>query len=273
MSVSPTNLSPVLVDTNQILVLTVGALTNGGSVDIAVTVETTNAGLFTFTTLVVDTGTTDPIPTNNIASLDLFVYLLGRLVAANVSTQSLNLQNGLMEQTVLLSNVGTTTVASAQVLISGLTASNWLFNASGTNNGNPFVVYANTLNTNDSVALRMQYFVWDREPFSMTTNQLQAFEVPLIDLTPPTNLITPLTITNPAIELPSGDVLIEFPSTTNQSYTVVYYDNGVSTNAKVALPAVTPQANWGQWIDYGPPATVTHPTNTTLRTYNVYLNP
>jgi hypothetical protein len=32
-------------------------------------------------------------------------------------------------------------------------------------------------------------------------------------------------------------------------------------------------ANYTYWIDYGPPGTAGHPTNTPVRFYRVFLNP
>jgi hypothetical protein len=54
---------------------------------------------------------------------------------------------------------------------------------------------------------------------------------------------------------------------------VVYSDNASFINANAAQPAVQAYANYTVWIDYGPPATVSHPTNTAVRFYNVFLNP
>ena len=65
--------------------------------------------------------------------------LTGDLIATNASAMALNRQTGLLEQTVRPVNQHQRGVASARVIISGLT--NRLYNAVGTNNGNPFVVH------------------------------------------------------------------------------------------------------------------------------------
>ena len=57
-----------------------------------------------------------------------------------------------------------------------------------------------------------------------------------------------------------GSMLIEFPTLTNRTYTVVYSDNVLFSNAMMAPPSIVAPANRTQWIDYGPPATVSHPT-------------
>jgi hypothetical protein len=270
-NLSPTNL-PRFLTTNGVLQVDLGTLTNRESQNLALTVQPTNAGPLTFFAAVDATGSVDPDPTNNTAQLDLYVYLAGKLVVTNFSAQELNYQIGLMEQTVWLFNVGTTTVASAQVEVSGLTATNWLFNAAGTNNGTPYVVYADSLLTNQGVPLRLQYFVHSREPFPLSASQVKAFEVPQVKVNAPTNPGTFIVLTN-GIPLPSGDSLVQFPSVLGSSYTVVYEDNDIATNARVILPSIVAYANWVQWIDYGPPATFPHPTNVASRLYRVYLNP
>jgi hypothetical protein len=75
--------------------------------------------------------------------------------------------------------------------------------------------------------------------------------------------------------LPDGDVLLEFTnSNVGRSYTVIYSDNPAFSPAQIALPVVVPSAaNRIQWLDYGPPATVSAPTNSSGRFYRVLLNP
>jgi hypothetical protein len=194
------------------------------------------------------------------------------LTVTIISTQLYNPQNGLVEQSIKLSNIGTNDVPAARVVVTGL-LTNRLFNASGTNNGNPFVVYAATLGTNQSVSLLLQFFVLNY--FSFSNSQMQAFAVPLPDLTPPassSSASTNLNITR-IIKLSNGNMLIEFPSITNRTYTVVYSDNVLFSNAMIAPPSIVAGANQKQWIDYGPPTTVSAPTNSSARFYRVFLNP
>jgi hypothetical protein len=68
-------------------------------------------------------------------------------------------------------------------------------------------------------------------------------------------------------------MLIEFPSLTNRTYTVVYSDNVLFSNAMIAPPSITVPANRIQWIDYGPPATRSAPSNSPARFYRVFLSP
>jgi hypothetical protein len=75
------------------------------------------------------------------------------------------------------------------------------------------------------------------------------------------------------VKLPNGHMLIEFPSTLGQTYTVVYANDVTFSNAMIAPPAIIAPANEVQWIDYGPPTTWSDPTNSPARFYRVYKNP
>jgi hypothetical protein len=123
-----------------------------------------------------------------------------------------------------------------------------------------------------SVNLLLQYN--PRGFFPFTNGQLHAFAVPLPNWTPPkaTATSTNLNISR-IVRLPSGNMLIEFPSTLGQAYTVVYSDNVLFSNAMIAPPSVIAPADRVQWIDYGPPTTVSAPTNSNARFYRVFQNP
>jgi uncharacterized repeat protein (TIGR01451 family) len=260
--------------TNELLLLDLGTINQGAATNVNLTVQPTNAGLLTLSAAVGAT-TPDPNTTNNAAAINILVtnYLSGQLAVSFVDpAPHFDPQNGLMEQTIQLANVGTSAVASARVVVSGLTGTNWLFNGSGTNNGNPFAVYAATLNPTQNVNLLMQYLVPTGEPFDITTNQLPAYEVPSVVWTPPANPGTPVQITR-ELQLPWGDILIEFQSILGRGYTVVYSDNDSFTNAMVAPPTIAAPGDRMQWIDYGPPATTSRPAGTNSRSYRVYLNP
>jgi hypothetical protein len=140
------------------------------------------------------------------------------------------------------------------------------------------VVYAATLDTNQSVNLLLQFFALNL--FSFTNSQLHPFAVTNLNLAPPaaaaasTNVnitrIVKLTSGSPLI---IGSMLIEWPSLTNRTYTVVYSDNVLFSNAMMAMPSIVAPANRTQWIDYGPPTTVSAPPNSSNRFYRVFLNP
>jgi hypothetical protein len=218
---------------------------------------------------------TDTNSANNSASTNITVtnYLSSQLMAITNSAQAINLQNGLEEQSILLTNAGAMDVPAARVVVTGL--SKQLFNAVGTNNGVPFVDYSAGLAAGRSVTLLLQYA--PRGSFPFTNGQLHAFAMPLVpDWTPPaaTSASTNVNITR-IVKLANGNMLIEWPAITNRTCTVVYSDNVSFSNALMAPPSIVVAApvNEVQWIDYGPPATVSAPTNASARFYRVLLNP
>ena len=265
-SVSPTNQSA----TSSNLIFNVGTLTNGAFKNYQITIIPTNAGLLAFSAVVNSTNVTDPNPDNNLASNNITVntFIYGQLIATNYSTNmTYNPQTGLMEQTIRLTNIGTNAVAAARVIVSGLT--NRLYNAVGTNSGNPYVVYGATLDTNQFVDLVLEYFIPTRLSIFVANSNYTAVGVSNIVLSAPNGTNGSFNITL-MTSLPSGYVLIEFQSTLGSNYTILYSTNLL--NWLEAQPSVVAPANRVQWIDDGPPKTVSAPTNTSLRYYRVRLN-
>ncbi|HKW28362.1 MAG TPA: DUF11 domain-containing protein [Verrucomicrobiae bacterium] len=248
-----------------------GTLMNGGSANLQFTVEPTNAGVLVFSASVGSAGVQDANLTNNTASTNITVidYLSGPLAVTTNSPEAYNPQNGLVEQSITVTNNDTNNAIAVRVVVAGLT--NRLFNAVGTNSGNPFVVYSAALNTNQSVNLLLQYSA--SAYFTFTNGQLSAFAVPSPDWTPPsaTGTSTNLDISR-IVELTNGNMLIEWPTTLGKTYTVVYSDNVSFSNATIAPPPIVAPANRTQWIDYGPPTTRSVPTNA-ARFYRVLQNP
>ena len=208
-------------------------------------IEPTNIGTLTLSAFINTTNLNDLNPTNDFATtnFDVIGFLPGTLVVVTNSAQHLTLQNGLTEQTVLLSNTGTNDVPAARIIVSGLT--NHLFNAVGTNSGNPFVYYSAPLPVGQRATLRLQFS--PRGFFPLTNGQLQAFAVPLPNWTPPA-AGTGTNISTMNISLSDGSILVEFPATLGRSYTIIYADNALMSNAMVAPPNVIAPADRVQWI-------------------------
>ena len=254
------------------VIFNLGTLTNQAFINFQLTVQPTNAGTWTFVSVVsTNNSVPDTNAANNSTSINIVVsnFFSGQLFAYTNSAQVPNGQVGYLEQTIVVSNTGPTTVAAARVIVSGLT--NRLVNAVGTNNGNPFVVYSAALNTNQSVSLLLQFYP-NRTPFAFGDSQLHPVEVTPLDLTPPANLSSNVNFTG-IFQMPSGGMLLEFPTVTNRTYTVEYSSNLLSTNWLAAQPSIVAPANYTFWIDYGPPATLSHPTNSAMRFYRAFLNP
>src|ERR1051325_4972627 len=187
----------------------VGQLASNAFASFRVAVQPTNADTFALFAQVSATNVLDTNAANDVVTNTFTVgpFLSGQLIASNSSPQSYNPQTGLMEQTVTLSNVGTNPAQSARVIVQGLT--NRLFNAVGTNDGNPFVLYASSLAAGASVDLVMEYFVPTRVPFPDPA--LLAVEVPAVNLT--TSNTNAPNITK-VLLLSPGKVLIELASDT-----------------------------------------------------------
>jgi len=270
LGVSPSSQTYSVVSSN--LIFNLGTLASGGYVNLQFAIEPTNAGVLSLSASVGAAGVLDPNLTNNTASSNVTVitYLSGTLVAVTNSPQTTDLQNGLEEQSILLTNTGSTNVPAARIVVTGLAKQ--LFNAVGTNNGSPYVYYSAGLTAGQSATLLLQYA--PRGLFPFTNGQLQAYAVPLPNWTPPaaTGTSTNVNITR-IVKLTSGNMLVEFPATLGRNYTVVYSDNVLFSNAMVAPPSITAPANEVQWIDYGPPTTVSAPANSTVRFYRVMQNP
>ncbi len=268
LGISPTNQSFTL--TNGLLLLNVGTLGSQGGRHFEFTVQPTNAGALSLSASVSAAGFTESNVTNNMAGVNITVEPLatGDLIATNAASMTYNPQTGLMQQVVRLANVGTNSVASARVIVSGLT--NRLYNAAGTNNGNPFVVHSAPLDPGQGADLLMEYFIPTRTAILVPNASYTAVGTTAVNLTV-TNLPAPniTMITN----LVSGGVMIEFESVPGRSYTVLYSDNSSFTNALAAQPAVVAPADRVQWIDNGPPKTASHPLNSSSRFYRVLLNP
>jgi len=252
--------------TNNSLLWSVGALGIGAGNSLSIRVQPTNSGIATLLASVSAANVSDTNLVNNSASNNLAVAPLisSSLVVSNVSVMYFNPQTALMEQAVRLVNVDTNTVASARVVVSGLT--NRLFNAVGTNNGQPFVVHGAALAANQRVDLLLNYLIPSRLPIFVADSQLQAVEMSAFNPALPQGV--PVGITQ-VVLLPTGEVLIEFSATSGRSYSVLYGDDVNFTNGRAAQPSLVAPADRVQWIDYGPPETLSRPASAQARFYRV----
>ena len=75
-----------------------------------------------------------------------------------------------------------------------------------------------------------------------------------------------------AVLLRDGTLLIEFPSVLGASYSVIYSTNVDFSNPLIAQPNIIAPADRVQWIDAGPPKTLSPPDSETSRFYRVRRN-
>jgi hypothetical protein len=211
----------------------------------------TNSGIVTVTLLV----TNVPVGVQ-------FGILAGAIV--------LNPQTGLFEQNVTITNAGDATAAGVRLLVNGLRANVYLYNASGTNGGRPYAQYNGPLNPSETVHFLLEFYVADRRP---VTNSLEAQAV--LPVSSGANSAGALAIDRAFIDtrIPgSPRFLIEFTTIPGRTYTIIYSEDGGATwNA--ATPSLTANANRTQWYDDGPPKTGSKPLSNPSRLYRVVLAP
>jgi uncharacterized repeat protein (TIGR01451 family) len=255
------------------LIFNLGTLTSGNFTNLQFTIQPTNVGTLNFSASVGAPGIIDPNLTNDTASNSIAItnYLVGTLTASGTSTQIYNPQNGLVEQSITVSNAGLTSVPAARVVVTGL-AGQELFNNVGTNSGNPFVVFAPGLVAGQTVKLLLQFFAANY--FTLANPQLQAFAVPVPNLSPPpVSSASPALVITRVFPLANGKMLLEFPSIPGRTYTVVFSDNVLFSNAMIAPPSFVAPVTPMQWVDYGPPTTASLPATAPARFYRVIQNP
>jgi hypothetical protein len=143
----------------------------------------------------------------------------------------------------------------------------------GTNNGNPYVVYSAPLAPGAFVDLGLEYWIPTRVPINIPNSNYLAQGVPTNNVTlPPGGGANAFSITS-SKQLTNGNFLIVFQSTAGNRYTVLYSaDPTFTTNIMTAQPSIVAPANWVQWIDDGPPKTISKPTSSPARYYKVQQN-
>lgn len=274
--------SPAYTLNGNTITFNLGSLANLAVQKLVVRAKPASAGSYTFSATVSSTSNTDPNTANNSASFGVSVgnYLSGNVGCGATSTQVVDLQDGLKEQWMQITNNGSSSIPSARVIVTGLTT-NQLWNAAGTNNGNPFIIYGSTLNPGQNGNLLLQFFPRGSVGSQIPNIQLQAFPTPLASLSPPPNWVAPftpfsivrITSTNSIIY---GSTLVWYPTSTNiiGKYAVVYSDDAAFSHPLMTFPiGQGGGGNLTEFIDYGPPATISLPTNSAPRYYRIYLIP
>lgn len=264
--VSPTNL--VYSYTNQSLTASFASLNAGASTHFQFFLVPTNVGNFHVTAVVNAIGNSDPAPTNDFLTLSVSVNTTptNSLQIGTVSPQEFDRQSGTMQQKVQILNPGSNAVTGIRLVVNGLT--NLFLDSVGTNQGNPYAYYPGTLGPGGSVDLTLHFFSPQRQP--LTNLVFSAIAQPGNLPSLPTSGIL---VTDQSAWLAPGRFLLEFGSTNGLSYTVAYADNPSFTNALVSQPSITALNSRTQWIDTGPPRTLSTPSNSVARFYKVFQNP
>ncbi|MFN3410420.1 MAG: MBG domain-containing protein, partial [Limisphaerales bacterium] len=286
-------LTTVLLPTNGIFVSVTGGATltnstliwpplpflpNGGATNFLIVLTApTNGSLVTVA--LATASTSDPNPANNDGSNagTLSTLVVPVQFGVRAGTNVFNPQTGLFEQTVVVTNNGTATVAAIRLLVGDFASTNgaprtnvWLWNAHGTNfDGRRFVQYNAPLDPGQFVSLKLEYYNPTRVPFTNSITIEATLPVPS------TNLTGGVVIDRAFVdgrETGNPRVVIEWTSWIGTNYTVIYAPTPTGPWTP-ATPSVTATGTRVQWYDDGPPKTATPPLSVTNRFYRVIQNP
>jgi len=191
-------------------------------------------------------------------------------LAVSGETPIFNPQTGLFEQRVTVYNEGGLTVPALSLAITGLSTNIRVWNATSAEAGTPSVLCNQPLDPGQSITMRVEYYVPDRQPFT-----------PVLTVRP----VLPIAATavsdagSAAIDRCYMDTrlgaeprfVIEFTSIPGRTYTMLYSDD--ATHWTAATPTILATANRTQWYDDGPPKTRSKPGGKGTRFYRVLLAP
>ena len=173
----------------------------------------------------------------------------------------LDFQTGLFKQVVTITNNNLGALPAFRVLVGGLPIGVTVANSQGDVLGNSFLLFNQALESGESIELTVEYLQADASGGFEPT-----FEIELLDRVENQSAGEGVEVDRCEV-LENGDVLIEFPSQIGATYTVQYSQNGEAWNNVV--PDITAGGTRLQWIDNGPPKTISHPSGEKLRLYRV----
>ena len=234
------------------------SLVSGARATATVVVLPLTAGTITNTVAVAINGSTitDPNSGNNTATDITVVNQPGTTGPTNAPVQvtiltapALAQQTGLFEQSVRVSNAGSNGIPAVRLMVLDLPPGVVLYNASGSTNGEPYVEYDKILGPGGSVDFLLEFYRTNRLDFIATNFQVVAV-APTVAPTPTGTLLQ----LDRVPFLVNGMLVIEFASVPGKSYVVEYSSDMQVWSA--AVPHVTATGTRVQWIDSGPPKTV-----------------
>jgi hypothetical protein len=191
--------------------------------------------------------------------------VLGSLPFTQAGPMALNQQTGLFEQRINVVNPTPLTLSAARVLVFNLPIGVRVFNASGTNNGVPFVQYNKSIFPGESVVMTIEYLV----PTRIAPTPTLVLEV--VPLLPSAQTAGVGQKIDRALPLAGGTFLLEFSSLANRFYSVQYSSDLVTW--KTSVPSIQGTGSKVQWIDNGQPKTESLPSASEKRFYRIILLP
>jgi trimeric autotransporter adhesin len=203
---------------------------------------------------------------NRAGSDDRHAFLLTPLPEpVPLAPLALNRQTGLFEQTVRLAITGPGPLCVVRLRIDGLPGDVHALNAL-TLEGVSYVEHIETLDAGTVLDLVIEFFIPNRREIDQpvyTVDTARPGSVPIPADAPP--------FISRTVLLPSGAALVEFATQLGRTYEIQYSPDGSQWRA--AVPRVAGTGTRIQWIDQGPPKTVSRPDAQPARFYRVILLP
>jgi len=139
-----------------------------------------------------------------------------------------------------------------------------VYNATGTNNGAPYVVYNFSVPAGGNVVLLLEYYDPSRSLTSANSPTFAATVIAAVAVPQPTGTYVQL---DSAPYMSEGELTIEFPSIPGHTYVVQYSSDMLTWNT--ATPPIVAVNTRTVWIDDGPPDTETPPGSPGQRFYRI----
>jgi uncharacterized repeat protein (TIGR01451 family) len=212
----------------------------------------------------------DPNTSNNTA--DVFTEVTGEIStnAIEYSSVTFNPQTGLFEQTVTFNNDSDLFESNVLVEILDVPANVKVYNESGVTNlapatGNvPYLAYNQVLPAGSDATFLVEYYEANRKAFE-PTNFVAIVNVIIPPVQPPSGGAS---TTNYTTIFNEGEFIIEFSTTVGRSY-VIEYSSSVTGPWITVTPPIKAVNNRTLWVDSGPPATVSPPSFSGSRFYQI----
>ncbi|MBI5802424.1 MAG: immunoglobulin domain-containing protein [Verrucomicrobia bacterium] len=200
-------------------------------------------------------------------------FLSGAVIFKSLTAYALRSQTGATEESLPILNPSGSVGALTFVRISffdlgadSLGNAIVLINATGTNNGVPFILLPTTLAPAGTFPLNVEYYVSDR-----VTTPKPRLVVEIVTggypAAPAGTLLTP-----DRTEFHLGRFKIDFTSTAGKTY-YIQYSSSAAGPYETSFPGVTGTGGRLQWVDTGPPRTSSLPTATGTRFYRLLQVP
>jgi uncharacterized repeat protein (TIGR01451 family) len=260
---------PVL--SNGVVTTGAAAFASNSAVVLFITVTPTVAG--TLTNVVNVTSTTTNLAPTSVLNASIInaatVVVTNVPPLTNVAVQALgpitfNPQTGLYQQSVLFTNLSGVAVSAVRVTVLDLPTSVMLYNATGSTNGAPYVEYDQTVAVGGGVVFLLEYYNATRQPF-VSTNFV-ATAVAAATTPAPSGPVLQL---DRIAFLSEGELTIEFASIPGRTYVVQYSADMNPETWQSAVPPIVATGTKTQWVDSGPPKTVSPPGTSGQRFYRI----